>query len=148
MLLTQCSDLDSLDWTALFGSQRLPRGLVGMAKPLPGEGHSSPELETPSGASRQWDRGRPGQQLSSPEPRSPVQGSPANLAHLLLSFAFLPGSVWALELYTLGCETQLSLYPAMLPGVNGSSLCASVSTSRAAHKSLYLIALVDCVLKT
>lgn len=148
MLLTQCSGLDSLDRTGLFGSQRLPWGLVGMAKPLPGEGHSSPELETPSGASRQWDRGWPGQQLSSPEPRSPVQGSPANLAHLLLSFAFLPGPVWALELYSLGCETQLFLHLAMLPLVNGFPLHASVSTYRAAHKSMYLIALVDCVLKT
>lgn len=39
MLLTQCSGLDSVGWTAVLGSHRLPRGLAG-----DDETCSSPEL--------------------------------------------------------------------------------------------------------
>lgn len=52
-----CFFPSGLAWTALLGSQRLPRAWQGMMKPLPGKGHSSPELRAPSGEGRQWDRG-------------------------------------------------------------------------------------------
>lgn len=99
MLLTQCSGLDSVSWTAMLGSHRLPGELAG-----DDETCSSPEL---------WLR------APSVEEAVGAEGGPACTSHagslvfwpvaalpistrVLLAFAFLPEPVCG-----LWCQSQL-----------------------------------------
>lgn len=141
MLLTQCSGLYSPGWTALLCSQRLPRAWQGMAKPLLGKDHCSPELTAPSQEGSQWNKGW----LPSLEPSLLSWGGSATLRAPPTSLC-LPSwaSVWTLEPCRVGCESQFCFFLALQPGMSGP-FCTSVSTSRACHDSIYLIAWVSRV---